>query len=248
MKPIIISLVTVGNLKYPLNFDDLKKWPSALFKIEHGASIGQIPNAQGTDNDEWEYPKEQLRKIIHREPSGDITFALINAPLEGNYFMRRLGDNIVVLSLYEMAEIIRDANFTIENYIIRNVYEIIVLFLGNQRTVPDSSSTWTHDEIRGCLFDMNANKSDIIFSMHNPTLCTQCRNRLLSAQIDSNVIPSLTHELKKLKKEFFFRMIEYVRAHPIWSLVITAATALVLNLLASVIYDLVKYLIMTSSK
>ena len=248
MKPIIVSLVTVGNLKYPLDFDYLKRWPSALFKIEHGASIGQIPDAQGTANDEWEYPNKQLKKIINREPSGDITFALINAPIEGNYYMRRLGNNIVVLSLYEMAEIIRDANFTLENYVIRNIYEIIVLFLGNQHTVPDSSFTWAHDEIRGCLFDMNANKSDIIFSMHNPSLCTHCTNRLSSNQIDPDVIPSLTRELKKLKKEIFFRIIEYVRAHPIWSLIITASSALVLNLLANVIYDWIKYLTMTSSK
>jgi hypothetical protein len=197
MKPIIISLVTVGNLKYPLDFSYLKNWSSDLFKIDHGAStIGQIPNADGTDNNVWEYPKEQLRKMIRREPSGDITFALINAPLEGNYYMRRLGDNIVVLSLYEMAEIIKDSNFTIENYIIRNIYEVVVLFLGNQRTVPDSSFTWSHDETRGCLFDMNANKSDIIFSMDKPTLCNPCRNRLLSSQIEASVLPSLDNELK----------------------------------------------------
>jgi hypothetical protein len=248
MKPVVISLVTVGNLKYSLNFGYLQKWPSALFLIEHGASIGQIPNAQGTENDEWEYPKAQLRKMIRREPSGDITFALINAPLEGNYYMRRLGDNIVVLSLYEMAEIIRDANFTIEDYIIRNIYEIIALFLGNQHTVPDSSSTWSHDEIRGCLFDMNANKSDIIFSMDHPTLCSPCKNRLLSAQIDPHVIPSLTHELKKLEKGTYFRIIEKVKAHPRFYLFITAIVAIFLNLCASLIYDVAKNLVLTSSK
>jgi len=200
MKPITISLVTVGNLNYPLDFHYLEKWSSVLFRIEHGGSIGQIPNAQGTDINEWEYPKEQLRQMIHREPSGDITFALINVRLEGNYYMRRLGNNIVVLSLYEMAEIIKYANFTIENYILRNMYEITILFLGNGHTVPDSSFTWAHDEIRGCLFDMNANKSDIIFSMHQPTLCAPCRNRLLSTQMDPNVIPSLTRELRNSRK------------------------------------------------
>jgi hypothetical protein len=241
MKPIMISLVTVGNLKYPLNFGYLKSWPSKLFKVSHGVSIGQISNAQGTADNEWAYPKEQLRQMIHREPSGDITLALIDAPLEGNFYMRRLGDDIVVLSLYEMAEIVRDANFTIENYVIRNIYEVIVLFLGNKHTVPDSSFTWSHDEIRGCLFDMNASKPDIIFSMHRPILCVHCKNRLLSTQMDASVLPTLEHELKQLKKELFFRIIDSVRAHPIWSLLITAFTALILNLLANIIYETVKH-------
>jgi hypothetical protein len=66
--------------------------------------------------------------------------------------------------------------------------------------------------------------------------------------MDPNVIPSLTRELRKLKKEFFFRMLEYVRTHPVWSLLITAGTALILNLTANIIYDWVKYLIMSSPK
>jgi hypothetical protein len=95
---------------------------------------------------------------------------------------------------------------------------------------------------------MNANKTDIIFSMDNPTLCTSCRNRLLSSQIDASVLPSLDHELKKLRKELFFTIIGYIRAHPVLSLLITAGTALVLNLLANGIYDWVKYLVTTASK
>ncbi len=237
-----IALVSLGSLKYPVDIASLEKWPSEIMTIRHAASIGLLPNAAG---DNWEYTKAQLSKIVQRDEQSEITVALINAPLENNYYMHRLGDNVAVLSLYEMAEIIRISHFTLEDYILRNLYELLVLFAAHarERAIPSNAYTWAHDEVRGCLFDKNASKPDIVFSMHRPTLCHDCRNRLLAAQVDSKFIPALEKELTQIRRALFYRIEMWIKGHPLWALAIAATASVVLNLIASVLFEGAKKLL-----
>lgn len=181
MHPLKIIIVSLGSLKYPVNMSYLVGWKSQIIKISHGASVGHLPDAEG---DNWEYTCDQLGALVHADNNASFTVALISAPLEDNYYMRRLGDKVAVLSLFEMAEIVRFSDFTIENYILRNIYELAVLYAANGALIPSDTYSWAHDDVRGCLFDMNANKSDIVFSLHQPTLCDGCKARVLSKQVD----------------------------------------------------------------
>lgn len=240
MRPLKVSLASLGSLKYPVDIAYLDGWSSQLFTVQHGTSIGHLPNAEGSN---WDYTDEQLSALIHADDDADFTLALINAPLEDNYYMRRLGDKVAVLSLFEMAEIVRFSDFTIENYILRNIYELAVLYAANGGLIPSDAHSWAHDDVRGCLFDMNASKPDIVFSMHKPKLCDGCRARILSKQINSGFLPALDNELPKIKKALYFRMAEWVKTHPLYALTITAFSAVILNLVASVIFEKAKYLL-----
>lgn len=240
MRPLKVSLISLGSLKYPVDIAYLEGWASQLLKVQHGASIGHLPNADGS---EWDYTDKQLGALIQADSDADFTLALINAPLENNYYMRRLGDKVAVLSLFEMAEIVRLSDFTIENYILRNIYELAVLYAANGGLIPVDTHSWMHDNVRGCLFDMNANKPDIIFSMHKPKLCDSCRVHVLSKQVTSGYLTALDQELLKIKKTVYFRMTEWVRKHPLYALAITAFSAIILNLIASVIFEKTKCLI-----
>jgi hypothetical protein len=237
MKHIKVAIVSLGSLKYPIDIAYLEGWHSDFMKIVHGASVGHLPNAEG---DNWQYPNDQLRQLIHADPEANFTVALINAPLEDNYYMRRLGDKIAVLSLFEMADITRFSYFTIENYILRNIYELVVLYAANGQLIPSDAHSWAHDEIRGCLFDMNASKPDIVFSMHKPTLCQSCRTRILSKQLNSGFLPALDRELAKIQKALYFRIAEWVKEHPLYALAITAGSGVLLNLIASIIFEKAK--------
>ena len=240
MTPIKISLVSLGSLKYPVDIGYLEGWPSRLLSVQHGTSIGHLSNAEGP---EWVYTDKQLRALIQADADANFTLALINARLENNYYMRRLGDKVAVLSLFEMAEIVRFSDFTIENYILRNIYELAVLYAANGSIIPPDALSWTHDDVRGCLFDMNASKPDIVFSMHKPTLCDGCRTRVLSKQVNCGFLPTLDKELSRIKKARFFRMSEWVKTHPLSALAITASSAVILNLIASVIFEKAKCLL-----
>lgn len=237
MSPLKVTIVSLGSLKYPLNMAYFEGWKSSIIKIGHGAAVGHLPDAMG---DNWEYTSNQLGSLVHADSNASFTVALINAPLEDNYYMRRLGDRVAVLSLFEMAEIVRSADFTIEDYILRNIYELAVLYAANGALIPSDAHTWAHDDVRGCLFDMNANKSDIVFSLHKPILCEACKTKVLSKQVDFEFLPKLSSELQKINKARFFLISELVKAHPVWALAVTAVSAILLNVTASFIYDKVK--------
>lgn len=217
----------------------LEGWPSQIIKLSHGSSVGHLPDAEGEN---WEYTCDQLRSLVHADSNANFTVALISAPLEDNYYMRRLGDKVAVLSLFEMAEIVRFSDFKVEDYILRNIYELAVLYAANDALIPSDAHSWAHDDVRGCLFDMNANKSDIVFSLHQPKLCDACKARTLSKQVDPGFLPALTNELQKIKKALYFRMAEWVKAHPILALIVTAIFAILLNLGASIIFEKAKRL------
>lgn len=239
MRPLKVSLVSLGSLKYPIDITYLEGWVSQLLTIQHGASIGHLPNAEGS---EWDYTDKQLGALIQADSDADFTLALINAPLESNYYMRRLGNKVAVLSLYEMAEIVRFSDFTIESFILRNIYELAVLYAANGGLIPSDAHSWAHDDVRGCLFDMNASKPDIVFSMHKPKLCDGCRARVLSKQVNSGFLTTLDKELSRIKKALYFRMVEWVKTHPLYALAITAFSAVTLNLIASAIFEKAKCL------
>ena len=166
----------------------MEKWKSDVFSIHHGTSIGHLQNAAGPD---WEYPSVQLSQLIRPVPEADFTVGVINARLENNFYMHRLSSTVGVLSLFEMADILRQSDHTVEDYILRNVYELAVLYAASDGQIPEDAYTWAHDDVRGCLFDMNANKPDIVFSMHKPTLCEECRARVLAKQVDKDLFPAL---------------------------------------------------------
>lgn len=237
MQKIKVSLVSLGSLKYPVDIAYLEGWKSDILSIKHGASVGHLPNVDGND---WQRTNEQLSGLLHADAEADFTLGIINSPLEDNYYMRRLGAKVAVLSLYEMAEIVRYSDFTIEDYILRNTYELAVLYAANSALIPPDAYTWAHDDVRGCLFDMNANKSDIVFSLDRPTLCAACKARVMSKQVNAGFLPALEGELKWIQKSRYYRMAEWVKAHPLWALLITAASAISLNIIASIIFEKTK--------
>lgn len=230
----------MGSLKYPVDIGYLEGWKSDLITIKHGASVGHLPDADGAN---WERSKSQLSGLLRTDPAADFTLGLINAPLEQNYYLRRLGDKVAVLSLYEMAEIVRFSDFTIENFILRNIYELAVLYAANSALIPADGYTWAHDDVRGCLFDMNASKPDIVFSLDQPTLCNACTTRVSSRQISPDFLPTLTKELKRIRKARYFRMSEWVKGHPLWAMVLAGCSAVTLNIAASILFEKLKHFV-----
>ena len=105
-----ISLVTLGHLKYSLKVKELTEWKSNLLKITQNAQLNHLQDPEGNDQ---EYLDTQLFELIQADQEADFTVALIGAPLENNYYMRCISEKICVISLFQMAEIVRDANFTL---------------------------------------------------------------------------------------------------------------------------------------
>jgi hypothetical protein len=110
MRKITISLVLLGNLKYPVNIAQIERWESDVFQIQHRAAVGHLPDADG---DDWQYTDQQLLGVLGAEQESDVTLGLISLPLESNYYLRRLSDRVAVLSFHEMADIVRYSGFSL---------------------------------------------------------------------------------------------------------------------------------------
>jgi hypothetical protein len=230
---IRVNIAILGHLKHKVDLRKIERWKSNVFSVQVYESIQSLPNAKGEN---WSYTDIQLAQILNHNPEFDITVGLINAPLHLNYYIRRLGDNKCVLSLHETGDILRLANLSIENFILRNIYEFCCFYHELGQKVPDSVYTLAHDETRGCLFDMNANKFDIVYSTERPRICEACRARIMAKQIPRDFLKYTDRELQRIKKPLYMRIIDFIKSHPLWALIIAMLSTIGLNLVASYIF------------
>ena len=92
-----------------------------------------------------------------------------------------------------------------------------------------------HDETRGCLFDMNGKKADIIYSTSKLILCPQCAAFLQQRELPRNFVENLTTEIRKIRKQLFYRISDFVKKHPLWSIVIGITTQLFIGIIAGLL-------------
>ena len=237
MKKIKVKLVTLGNLKYPVDFSIVENWKSEIFEAHHVDQIQALPNSDGED---WSYSDAQLSTLLVPDSDYDFTIGIINARLEDNFYLRPIENNVGVLSLYETAEILHYSNLTLESFITRIIYEICGIYLESSRTISANAFALVHDDTRNCLYDLAPNKADIIFSTASPVICEQCKARIMGGQVPREFIATTEKELKKIKKQRYYRMMDFVKAHPRTAILITSGTALILNIVANFIYDCIK--------
>lgn len=234
MQTINIHLVTLGQQKESIDIDVLQRWKSKVFRIRH---VHHIEIAPDTDGQNWEYSDELLKKTIRKIPGADVTVAIVSSPLEGNYYSRRLGDGVCVLSLHEMAGITRHANFRVENFLIRSIYGYAIYHHVFGQVPANADESWSHHATRRCVFDMNGLKEDIVYSLHQPRLCEECLMRLRAAQVPKDLAPSIQDELSRLKKGALYRLLDWANVNPGRALLSGVVASVVVNIGSTYIYD-----------
>lgn len=243
MDKVKIKLATIGQLPPNINKSKIKSWNSEIFEI-----VGSIENYSLTiDSDEpgWTYSDDSLREVLPTSnPNEDILIAILNIPLELNWYLRSLGDNKVVITFYQIKDILDFNNIPLNNIIYRLLYACSLFFKSCGDRIPESDTIeeYSHDETRGCLFDMNGIKDDVIHSCHNPIICTDCIERLKRNRISIDTINKTQKEIKRIKIDLFYRIAYSIKQHPILAIIISSISAIILGSVASIIgsyvYDL----------
>jgi hypothetical protein len=179
--------------------------------------------------------KQQLPPSNTREDS--FTVAIVNVPIEDNWFSRRLGDNEIVFTFYEIREVLAAENIPLENAVLRLLYSYALVYIRNGNHIPDycEGLSFTHDETRGCLFDMNGTKNDIVESCHNPILCNECEERLSNGRVPSRVITSAKREIHKIRKPIYYMALDFVKTKPLWALLISSFYAILVGVISTFI-------------
>jgi hypothetical protein len=239
MSKVKIKLVSIGHL--PINFQPKKvlRWKSSLFE-----TVGELENyALRCDSDGlgWEFSDELVKTQLPVKFDADFMIALVNVPIENNWYSRRLGDNKVVFTFYQIKDILETCNIPLENVIYRLLYAYTLLYKRAGDTIPDYGKApgFTHDETRGCLFDMNGIKTDLIASCNNPIICDECEERLKQEKVSNHLISSAQNEIKCIRKDLYYRAIDFVKRHPLWSLALSSLFAIALGVVSSFAYDVI---------
>ena len=186
MEKLKIHLRILGGLKFDLNICKIQNRKSKLFIIDSVHRLTSLPDTESVDG--WYYSDRQLQTIIGDTSAYKVVIAIINAPLEDDYYGRRIGDNVYVLSLYETGHIVLKNDLSLEQFIIQNFYYVTAIYFKYKGKIPSSNTILTHQDIRGCLFDFNADKEDIIFSLGKVSICDTCKSAFDSTFVPDNFV------------------------------------------------------------
>lgn len=225
-----IRIASLGYLKSTINIKYILQWKSRIFCITKHEHFELLPNTEGPA---WQYTDEQLREIIPNDNSSDITIAIIGTGLERNWHFRTISPKIVMVSLFEVGNILENSGIPIENYILLAIYRFSTTHKKLQR-LPETSIRITHDETRRCLFDFHAHKTELIYSTEKVSLCEECRAELKKAKLSSQFIQELEKELKRIRQRLYYRIAAFVKIHPILAIIISLIVAFLVNITSSV--------------
>ena len=239
-----IKLITIGHMPLHLNLARVTKWKSEVFEL-----AGEIENYAlrcESDSDGWVFSDVLLKNQLPENGDANFLIALVNVAIEDNWYSRRIGGNQVVFTFSQIKDYLNWENIPLENVVLRVLYAYTLLYRRAGDKIPSMGDTpgFTHDETRGCLFDMNGIKSDLVESCNKPVVCPDCVERLMRERVSTQTIKMVQREIKVIRKQLYYRFVDFVKVKPLISLFISSLFALFLgivgSLLASYIYDEIK--------
>jgi len=238
MKKIRIKIGIIGYLPFEFNRKMIEEWKSDVFEIVDEFEEFHFKN--GSDI-EWGFSDKILNLELPQTFDGDLFVGITYVPIQQNYYARRLENNRVVLSYFEMYQILKEDNSPMENLLLRILYAYSLVYLRNNRSIPRQIDWegFTHDDTRGCLFDMNGIKTDVVFSLDSPRICDDCTSRIRADKVSDNCINQIKLEIRRIKKDRFYKISDFVKKRPLLSLLFSAIFGIVLSLIASMISDLI---------
>ncbi|MEW8461439.1 MAG: hypothetical protein AB2653_14125 [Candidatus Thiodiazotropha endolucinida] len=237
-KKIKIRIVTLGTVPYDLDLMRIENRKSSIFEIVK--PIDNFALNSDSDGDDWQYTDGNISEDLPESEGEEFLVALTNVPLHLNWYTRRIKDNYVVFTFNEIADYLRFNNIPLENVVYRLLYAYSLVYLENNKRIPSCNefTNFTHDETKGCIFDMNGLKYDIIHSCDSPIICDACTHRLTSASISTSQIERAKKELGKVRKDLYYRIAGWISKHPILSLLIATLWAVLIGLLTNYISNI----------
>jgi len=237
MNKIKIRIIILGHLPADIELTNINEWRSDIFELQ-----GLIENyalRSDSDTEDWGYTDQNISGGIPNRGDEEILFVLMNVPLEDNYYTRRINNNTVVFTFHEISGFLRQQNIPLENVIYRLLYAYSFVYKEHNNKIPQNSeyTNFTHDETRRCIYDMNGLKEDIVFSCVEPIICLECSERLAKNKISQTQISRAKNELRNIKKQLFYRISDWVKRHPVLTVVVSSIWALILSILGSVIVN-----------
>jgi len=260
---IKIKIGIIGFLPFHFNKKLIKKWKSNEFKIVDDIHEQEfLENANIDPNDfnvssgkklhyPWGYSDALLEKetdsIERNSEKVDFSIWITFVPLKDNYFVRRLSSNRVVLSYFEMYDILKKELIPVENLLLRTIYRHILIFYKYRNSIPSHEITpnipFIHDDTRGCLFDMCANKADVIFFLNKPEICKHCDTGITGndenmERVGENRVKQIKTECsEKIKRGSYYKIVGFIQENPFRTLILSTLFGILVDIIATWIYN-----------
>lgn len=224
---------------YNLNF--LKSWKSKIFTI---ASVYSIENIKYYSSDDGyldvKFDRDTIADIVSCPVDCDIAVGIMPYRFKDNFYMHRVAPNVAVVSLYGIFEILSRRDISIDYFVLKQIYEICAI----RHLMKDISNDFVfdiiHRDTRGCLFDMNGDREDILYNTEQPIVCDACKAYFKKKQVDPSFVTELEKELKRLRKPVIVRVESWIKQYPFVSLSLSFLSALIVNLLSSFLVECIK--------
>ena len=239
MNKIKITLNKIGRIDHLVDIQKISKWQSKLFKIESVQCIDHLPNSDISDGYlDQKFKRETLGKITVCPNGSDIAVAITAYRFTDNFYMHRIGSGKIGISLYGINEILHSENISTENFIIKHLYEICALSL---IVGIDSDEVYdvVHRDTRGCLFDLNGDKLDILYNTEKPIICDSCKDIFRRKQINQKTIQTLEQELRKIQRPTIVKIERCIKKYPFVSMAVSAIIAISINAVFLLIWRLI---------
>ena len=243
-KKVNIRIVAMGSIISELDTKRIKNWKSELFNIEMVEERGYLPQKSDLEyEDSWAYSDDLLEtELPNIKPSGgnglDLTVYILDAPLEEDYYTRIICGNRILITYFDVRELLIKENIPLENYLISNIYTYVLLLLSkaNSGQKPlldiDDEDAITHDYRDSCIYDMCGNKEEIVYSCVAPYICGACEQYLTKRNVTNQEIESARKELKRLKRNRYYRIVHWLKHHPMDAFFLSCLLAVMLSVVA----------------
>lgn len=242
MSKVKIKIVFLGHVPHSIDIDKIVKWKSEIFEILK--PINTVAIVGNSDGGSWEFLDKNIDKQLPERDGADVLLAVTNVPLQNNYYIRGLADNKACMTYEMMADILKADNIPLENLLLRMLYFISLTYkhYGGRSPISEEQISIIHHETKGCIFDMNGVKTDVVYSLNGPQLCHSCVETLTTKpkhKIEKEVIDKVQSELKKIKKGLYYKITDFVKRKPILAIFISSTVAIILGTIGSIIATLI---------
>jgi hypothetical protein len=241
MNKLKLTIVKLGHVDRLFDLNFILKWKSELFQIVNIQNISNLPN---TPNDDFcldqKYDATELCDLVKCPSDSEIAVGIMAHRFVDNFYMHRVSTSCVLISLYGIDDLLAKESISIENFILKQLYEIFAIKCLMSDISSNDIYSIVHKDTRGCIFDLNGDRQDIIYNTERPVICTSCKSEFNKRQIDNNVLMKIESELKRLNKPIIQRLEIFIRKYPLLSIVVSGLVAISLNLIASALWDLIK--------
>lgn len=238
LKRINVKIISVNNALRNLNLNRLMRWRSSIFRIDKIIDDCVLnENYDIRSVDYGAYSTKLLDALLPKYTYDGLTVFITNDPLEGDEFSVISGRNRILCSLYEIKHILERREIPIENHIISMLYSYALIYLakGAECLSWKDEEYFAHDPVKKCVFDYRYDKKDVMYTSIKPILCDYCTEKLLATGISNETIQSVKSDLRRLRKDTYHTIIDFLKEHPILSIAISIISTILINLLCNLI-------------